>query len=88
MSAEYRPEASDDFRLEKGRPYAAAPHTGVDIAASYGTAVRAPRKGRVLLASNSIAGLEHQGTTVIVDHGAGITTQYWHLGPGSSCPGP
>jgi murein DD-endopeptidase MepM/ murein hydrolase activator NlpD len=50
-------------------------HTGVDIAASTGTAVDAPASGTVIFAGS----LPANGTLVILDHGHGITTTYSHL---------
>lgn len=50
-------------------------HTGVDIAASMGTAVDAPAPGTVIFAGS----LPANGTLVILDHGHGITTTYSHL---------
>lgn len=50
-------------------------HTGVDIAASMGTAVQAPEAGTVIFAGV----LPANGTLVILDHGRGITTTYSHL---------
>ncbi|MCP9911528.1 M23 family metallopeptidase [Cyanobium sp. BA20m-p-22] len=50
-------------------------HTGVDLAADEGTPVLAASAGRVLLVE-SISGY---GTTVLLDHGAGLQTLYAHL---------
>ncbi len=50
-------------------------HTGQDIAAPEGTPVHAPARGRVVLAGP----LQVRGNVVILDHGAGVTTNYWHL---------
>ncbi len=49
-------------------------HTGEDIAASYGTPIRAAASGRVLWAGWKTA----YGNTVIVDNGKGVTTLYGH----------
>jgi murein DD-endopeptidase MepM/ murein hydrolase activator NlpD len=49
-------------------------HTGDDIAASYGSPIRAARSGRVLWAGWKKA----YGNTVIVDVGGGMTTLYGH----------
>jgi len=50
-------------------------HTGVDISAQYGDAVRATADGMVVDAA------EHTGygRVVVVDHGFGLTTWYGHL---------
>lgn len=49
-------------------------HEGIDIAASYGTAVRAAGKGKV-----TFAGWKPSfGNTVVIKHGYGYITQYAH----------
>ncbi len=50
-------------------------HAGLDLAAAEGTAVAAAGDGRVVLAEN----LYLSGGTVLLDHGAGLFTQYFHL---------
>jgi murein DD-endopeptidase MepM/ murein hydrolase activator NlpD len=50
-------------------------HGGVDFPAPAGTPVVAPAPGRVVLAED----LYFSGQTVIVDHGAGLFTSYFHL---------
>jgi Peptidase family M23 len=50
-------------------------HSGVDIAAPYGSPVRASNSGRVVLAKD----LYFSGKTVIVDHGLGLFTFYCHF---------
>lgn len=49
-------------------------HSGLDIAASHGSPIKAAKAGRVLF-SGWKAGY---GNTVIIDHGGGITTLYGH----------
>ncbi len=49
-------------------------HTGIDIAADYGSSVIAANKGLVIIA-NWQGGY---GNTVVIDHGGGITTLYAH----------
>ena len=50
-------------------------HTGVDIAASAGTEVRSVASGTVSDVSSDVM----MGTTVVVDHGGGITSVYANL---------
>jgi len=61
------------------RAYAGQPpsgfHTGVDLGAAEGTLVLASAAGRVALAEP----LTVRGQTVIIDHGRGVYTGYWHL---------
>jgi len=52
-----------------------SPHLGVDLPASEGTPVVAPAPARVVLAED----LYFSGGTVILDHGAGLFTTYFHL---------
>lgn len=58
-------------------------HKGVDISTSSYTPVFAPNKGIVLLATQ----LNLQGNTVIIDHGQGVCTVYYHLSSFAVKPG-
>lgn len=49
-------------------------HNGVDIAAGYGTTIKAADDGRVIFAGWKNA----YGRTVIIDHGSGWSTMYGH----------
>ena len=51
-------------------------HSGLDLAAPLGTPVKAPNNGRVTLAAT---GLLSTGNTIVVDHGMGLFTSYYHL---------
>jgi murein DD-endopeptidase MepM/ murein hydrolase activator NlpD len=51
------------------------PHSGMDIAAPVGTAVRTPLAGEVL----DTGGYFFNGNTVFVDHGGGFISMYCHL---------
>lgn len=61
-------------RVYNGTPK--APHSGMDIAAANGTPVKAPAAGIVTFASTS---LYLTGGTVVIDHGAGISSNFLHL---------
>ncbi|HYL56201.1 MAG TPA: M23 family metallopeptidase [Gemmatimonadales bacterium] len=50
-------------------------HYGVDFAGQWGAPVQAANRGVVAL----VADLYYSGTTVLIDHGAGLVTGYFHL---------
>lgn len=52
-----------------------SPHSGTDFRASAGTPVRAPNRGRVVLAADHY----FSGNTVILDHGLGLYSFLAHL---------
>ena len=58
-------------------------HPGIDIAAAFGTPVRAPADGIVLKASFG----DGYGREIIIDHGNGISTLYGHLSGYAVTPG-
>ena len=68
--------ARDNFgsrRVFNGKPRSS--HEGADLSAPEGAPVAAPGPGRVALADD----LYFSGGTVILDHGAGLFTMYFHL---------
>ncbi|MCA9952524.1 MAG: peptidoglycan DD-metalloendopeptidase family protein [Anaerolineales bacterium] len=66
-------------RYGDGRSYNAGPveifHSGVDFDGTVGTTISAPAAGEVIFND----WLELRGQTVIVDHGFGVMTGYYHL---------
>lgn len=60
-------------RIINGQPR--APHTGADYAAPRGTPVLAANDGRVAL----VADYFFQGRLIVLDHGLGLHTLYFHL---------
>ncbi|WP_246387558.1 M23 family metallopeptidase [Chiayiivirga flava] len=61
-------------RIYNGSPN--APHSGTDIAAPAGTAVRAPAAGIVTFADRD---LYLTGGTLLIDHGHGVSSSFLHL---------
>lgn len=61
-------------RVYNGKP--GSPHSGMDIAAPTGTAVKAPAAGIVTFADSD---LYLTGGTLLIDHGHGISSNFLHL---------
>jgi hypothetical protein len=53
----------------------AGSHRGTDIAVTSGTGIKAPNRGKVVFAEK----LKAFGGTIVLDHGQGIHTLYFHL---------
>ena len=71
-----QPESASSFgsrRVINGTPR--APHTGTDLSAPAGTEVLAANHGRVVLVGNFF----FAGGSVVLDHGGGLFTMYFHL---------
>lgn len=51
-------------------------HSGIDLAAPLGTAVQAANDGKVTLAASKLLST---GNTIVIDHGMGLFTSYYHL---------
>lgn len=58
------------------RELSSSRHSGIDLAAPSGTPVRAANSGKVTLAA---PGLLSTGNTIVIDHGMGLFTSYYHL---------
>ncbi len=69
-------------RSYNGGPYASF-HAGQDYGAPEGVTVTVPGDGIVVLAEP----LNVRGNSVVIDHGAGVFTSYWHLSKISATPG-
>ncbi|MBP2673359.1 MAG: peptidase [Deltaproteobacteria bacterium] len=69
----YRPENFGSRRVINGEPR--SPHTGVDLRLPEGTPVRAIADGVVVLAAEQFFG----GRSIVIDHGGGVFSVYYHL---------
>ncbi len=61
-------------RSYNGSPYTSY-HAGIDFSAGRGTPVHAPADGTVVMAEPLMV----RGNVVVLDHGWGVLTGYWHL---------
>jgi len=59
------------------------PHTGIDVSANEGDEVYAPNSGVVIL----IDDLYYSGNSIVLDHGQGIYTMFFHLSKTLVAPG-
>ncbi len=69
----FRPAGFGSRRFINGEPR--APHAGVDITLPEGTPVRAIADGTVVFAGEQFLG----GKSVVLDHGGGVFSLYYHL---------
>jgi murein DD-endopeptidase MepM/ murein hydrolase activator NlpD len=69
-------------RIYNGEPR--SPHSGTDVAAPQGTALRAPAPGVVTFAQTD---LYLTGGTVLIDHGHGVSSVFLHLSRIDVVPG-
>ncbi len=63
------------YQWPLAEPYPVNFHSGHDFASPLGTPVHAPSAGLVVLAEDLLT----KGKAVILDHGRGVMTGYWHL---------
>jgi len=76
MPAPVSGKQSSSFGLRRFfNEQARKPHSGMDIAAAEGTAIRAPLKGRIINTGNYF----FNGNSIFIDHGQGLITMYCHL---------
>jgi murein DD-endopeptidase MepM/ murein hydrolase activator NlpD len=68
-------------RIINGQPR--SPHSGVDLHAALGEPVRATNRGRVAF----VGDLFFHGLAVVVDHGLGLYSMYFHLSELRVAPG-
>lgn len=52
-----------------------SPHSGVDLKAAEGIPIKASNRGRVVLVADHFFG----GRSIVIDHGGGIQSMYFHL---------
>lgn len=68
-------------RILNGEPR--SPHSGVDLRAAVGEPVRAANHGRIVLVGEFF----FHGKAVVIDHGWGLYTMYFHLSKVNVSPG-
>ncbi|MEJ5197919.1 MAG: M23 family metallopeptidase [Anaerolineae bacterium] len=85
LAADVAYERSSPFgsRRTYGSASAVSAHAGEDYATAAGAPVVAPAAGRVVLAEELFV----RGNAVILDHGNGVFTGYWHLASLNVRPG-
>lgn len=73
MGSGAKPEGFGLRRIINNQPR--SPHSGADYKALHGSVVRAPNAARVALAEEQFFG----GNALVLDHGSGLYTLYFHL---------
>ncbi|MEI7905646.1 MAG: M23 family metallopeptidase [Candidatus Firestonebacteria bacterium] len=58
-------------------------HKGVDLSSDDGAPVKAPARGRIIMAEKMIA----SGNSIVIDHGLGVVSVYFHLSSIKMKPG-
>jgi murein DD-endopeptidase MepM/ murein hydrolase activator NlpD len=71
------------IRYTNGDYSSSRSHNGMDIAAPEGTPVYAPNAGRVVFAER----LLNTGNTIVIEHGGGLKSYYFHLSRIDAVPG-
>jgi len=64
-----------EIRITNGDPNSRRTHDGMDLAVRKGTPVHASNRGKVILSEF----LLNTGNTVIIDHGGGLKSIYYHM---------
>ncbi len=75
LDGEFRHSSPFGSRRTYGNDPTLSAHAGEDYSAPPGTPVYAPAAGKVVLAEQLFV----RGNAVVIDHGHGVFTGYWHL---------
>jgi murein DD-endopeptidase MepM/ murein hydrolase activator NlpD len=75
LDGEFRHSSPFGSRRTYGNNPALSAHAGEDYSAAAGTPVYAPAAGKVVLAEPLFV----RGNAIVLDHGRGVFTGYWHL---------
>jgi murein DD-endopeptidase MepM/ murein hydrolase activator NlpD len=75
LQGDFRHSSAFGSRRTYGKDPTVSAHAGEDYSAAIGTPVYAPADGVVVLAEKLFV----RGNAVVLDHGNGVLTGYWHL---------
>jgi murein DD-endopeptidase MepM/ murein hydrolase activator NlpD len=75
LAGDFRHSSPFGSRRTYGNDPTLSAHAGEDYSAPAGTPVYAPAAGKVVLAEQLFV----RGNAVVIDHGHGVFTGYWHL---------